>query len=180
MRRRIAAWPAAALVAAVTIAACAAPAGDVATVPPASIGPAQTVSPAESLTRVTIEDALRQHDLAMVPAQVPFRPVEGNRLAEAPRSVYQVVLPKDPDGGFLVVYDFTDTDLANQAAHDQATYLASGPGRVQSSLSTVDVIRVVGSTVVLYSWIPDDALDPTTPGIQAALETIGLGVDVPS
>ena len=167
-------------VVAMMAAGCAAPAGEVVTFPPASIGPTRTVSPAVGLTRIAIEDALGEHGLAMVSPQVPFRPVEGNQLAAAPRAVYQVVLPKDPDGGFLVVYELGDTDLANQAAHDQATYLASGPGRVQSSLSTVDVIRVVGSTVVLYSWIPDDARDPASPGIQAALETIGLGVDVPS
>jgi hypothetical protein len=164
----------------VIAAGCAAPEGEVATFPPASIGPDRTVSPAVNLTRVAIEDALREHSLSMVPAQVGFRPAEGQRLADAPRAVYQVVLPADPGGGFLVVYELADSDLANQAAHDQASYLATGPGRVQSSLSSVDVIRVVGSTVVLYSWIPDDARDPATPGIQAALETIGLGVDIPS
>jgi hypothetical protein len=38
----------------------------------------------------------------------------------------------------------------------------------------------VGSTVLLYSWIPDEANDPSAPDIQAALETLGLKVDVPS
>jgi hypothetical protein len=34
--------------------------------------------------------------------------------------------------------------------------------------------------VVLYSWVPEGAEDPLQPDIQAALETLGTGVPVPS
>ena len=169
-----------AIAAAVILAGCAASDGPVATFPAASIGPDRTVSPAVNLTRASLEQALRDHGLSLANAQVPFRPAEAPRLTDAPRAVYQVVLPNDPAGGFVVVYELPNTDLANQAAQEQAQYLATGPGRVQSSLETVDVIRVVGSTVILYSWIPGEARDPTAAGIQPALETLGLGVQVPS
>ena len=169
-----------ALAAATALAVCAASEDSTVTFPPASIGPDRTVSPAVSLTRSSLEIALRDRGLSMTDAQVPFRPAESPRLTDAPRAVYQVVLPKDPAGGYLVVYEFPDPDLANQAAQEQAQYLATGPGRVQSSLEAVDVIRVVGSTVILYEWIPGEAKDPTAAGIQPALETLGLGIPVPS
>jgi hypothetical protein len=169
-----------ALAAAGVVGACAASEGPITTVPPASVGPARTVSPAVALTRGDLGRVLGERSLNLVDAQVPFRPAEAVTLTDAPRAVYQVVLPEDPGSGFIVVYELLDPQAATEAAREQATYLASGPGRVQSSLSTVDVIRVVGSTVVLYSWIPDEARDPRAPEIQAALETLGLGIDVPS
>jgi hypothetical protein len=162
------------------LAGCATTDGPVATFPPVSVGPDRTVTPAVNLTRSTLVTALAPDGLALTDAQVPFRPPESQRLTDAPRAVYQVVLPNAPDAGFIVVYELADPDHANQAANEQAQYLASGPGRVQSSLESVDVIRVVGNTVVLYSWIPGAARDPKEPSIQGALETVGLGVDVPS
>ena len=40
-------------------------------------------------------------------------------LAAAPRAVYQVILPKDPTKGFIVVYEFPDPDRAAAAATEQ-------------------------------------------------------------
>ena len=42
----------------------------------------------------------------------------------------------------------------------------AGPGRVQTPQGTVSVIRQVGSTVVMYQWLPGAAQDPSAPGIQ--------------
>lgn len=162
------------------LAGCAASEAPAVTFPPASVGPDRTVSPAVALTRVALEQALRDRGLALVDVRVPFRPVEGPHLADIPRAVHQAVLPTDPDGGYLVVYEFPDGDRANQAAQTQAAYLASGPGRVQSSLEAEDIIRIVGTTMILYTWIPGEARDPQAPAIKAALETLGYGVDVPS
>lgn len=168
------------LVLAVLVAACAGAPGPATTMIPASIGPSRTVSPAVALTRGDLERALGERGLALQDVQTPFRPPEGTQLSVAPRAVYQVVLPQDPDGGFLVVYELADPDRAQGAAEEQATYLGTGYGRVQSSLDAVDVIRVVGSTVILYTWVPGTSPDPKAPEIQAALETLGLGVAVPS
>lgn len=168
------------LTAAVAVAACAASDGPVATFPQVSIGPDRTVSPAVALTRGDLARALGGQRITMQDAQVPFRPPESPSLTIAPRAVYQAVLPADPNGGFIVVYEFSDPDRADQAAKEQAAYLATGPGRVQSSLDQVDIVRVDGSTVVLYSWIPNAAQDPQAPDVQRALETLGYGVPVPS
>ena len=78
------------------------------------------------------------------------------------------------------MYEFPDPTTAAEAAADQAAYLATGPARVQSPFGTRHVIRLVGSTVVLYSWVPEGATDERQPAIQAALETLGIGVPVPS
>ncbi len=169
-----------ALAAAALVGACAASDEPIVTVPPASVGPERTVSPAVALTRSDLVRVLGERSLNLVDAQVPFRPAEAPTLTDAPRAVYQVILPEDPDGGFIVVYELLDPPTATDAAREQATYLASGPGRVQSALQTVDIIRVVGSTVVLYSWIPETSSDPREPEIQPALETLGLGIPIPS
>ena len=113
-------------------------------------------------------------------SQAAVRPAEAPLLGAAPRAVYQVLLPKDPTRGFIVVYEFADPARAAAAATEQQAYLATGPGRVQRPQGTVTVIRQVGSTVVLYTWLPGASQDPSAAGIQAALETLGTGYPVPN
>jgi len=60
----------------------------------------------------------------------------------------------------------------------QQAYLGTGPGRVQTPQGTVTLIRQVGSTVVLYDWLPAAAQDPSAAGIQTALEGLGVGFPV--
>jgi hypothetical protein len=174
--------PAVALAAITAVGAgCAADdAGPVATFPPGSLGPTETVSSAVALTRAELVRVLGTQRLVLADAEVPFRPVEGPRFTAAPRAVFQVVLPDDPDEGFIVVYEFPDAGAAASAAAEQAAYLASGPGRIQSAEGTRHVLRQVGSTVVFYSWVPAGATDAQAPGIGAALATLGVAVDIPS
>ena len=60
-----------------------------------------------------------------------------------------------------------------------AAFLGTGPGRVQVPQGTVHVIRQVGSDLVYYRWLPGAIVDPDTPRIQQALETLGVAVAVP-
>jgi hypothetical protein len=146
--------------------------------PVASIGPAMTVSPAVDQTRAALVQVLGTNDLQLSDTQTPVRMAESPLLTTAPRAVYQVVLPKDPDKGYIVVYEFPDPGRAAAAATEQQGYLGSGPGRVQTPQGTVSVIRQVGSTVVMYQWLPAAANDPSAAGIQTALETLGVGYPV--
>ncbi|MEP6639055.1 MAG: hypothetical protein ABJC39_06865 [Chloroflexota bacterium] len=148
------------------------------TFPVASVGPGTTVSPAVSQTRVELVRTLGQYNLVLSDTQVPVRPPEAALLAAAPRAVYQVILPKDPGRGFIVVYEFQDPDRAAAAATQQQAYLATGPARVQTPPGTVSIIRQVGSTVVFYDWLPAAAQDPSAAAIQSALETLGVGYPV--
>ena len=91
-----------------------------------------------------------------------------------------MILPKAPLEGFIVVYEFADPTTAATAAAAQAAYLATGPAKVQSPFGARHIIRLVGSTVVQYTWVPEGAEDPLQPDIQTALETLGTGVQVPS
>jgi hypothetical protein len=154
-----------------------APSVPIAGVPDASTGPGP-VSPAVAQTRGELVRALGAQNLVLADSQAPVRPAESPLLTAAPRAVYQVQLPKDPDKGFIVVYEFQDADHAAVAAAEEQAYLATGPGRVQRPQGTISVIRALGPTVVFYDWLPGAAQDPSAPGIQQALETIGVGYPV--
>lgn len=162
---------------AVSAAACGTDSGPVTV--PASIGPDRTVSPVVVGTRADIARALGERSIILADMESPVRPAEGPVLSFAPRAVFQAQLPADPEAGIIVVYELADPAAAASAAADQATYLASGPGRVQYPDPARHVIRVVGSTVIFYTWIPESAEDPLTPEVAAALATLGTGVDVP-
>lgn len=146
---------------------------------PASIGPDRTVSPVVAGTRADIARALGERSIILADMESPVRPAEGPILSFAPRAVFQAQLPADPDAGIIVVYELADPGAAAAAAADQAAYLSSGPGRVQYPDPARHVIRVVGNTVIFYTWIPEASEDPSTPEVAAALATLGAGVDVP-
>ena len=161
-----------------TLAACAAAESSVPSLPVQTVGPARTVSPAVNLTRAELVRVLAVGNLLLTDTQAPVRPAESALLANAPRAVFQVTLPADPTRGYVVVYEFSDSSRAAQAAAEEQQYLASGPGRVQTPEGTIHVLRQVGPTVVLYDWLPGAARDPSAPKVQAALETLGVGFPV--
>ena len=165
---------------ALTVAACATTEVVGQTFSAPSIGPGMTVTPAVNGTRAEIVRALGDQQLVLTDSQSPVRPAEAPLLAAAPRAVYQVILPQDPDKGYILVYEFPDPTRAAAAATEQQAWLATGPGRVQRPQGTVTIIRQVGSTVVYYDWLPGASQDPSAAGIQTALETLGTGFPVPN
>jgi hypothetical protein len=164
------------------VGACSGESGSVAPPPPpqATEGPTRTVGPVVAQTRGQLVRALGTRNLVLQDSQAPFRPPEDARFTTTPRALYQVILPTAPREGFIVVYEFADPTAAAEAAAAQAAYLATGPARVQSAVGARHIIRLVGPTVVMYSWVPAGVEDPLQPDIQAALETLGTGVPVPS
>ncbi|MEX2184385.1 MAG: hypothetical protein WEC14_08045 [Chloroflexota bacterium] len=170
-----------AMVGAVAVAGgCAGEGGTIVTYPPASARPPVADSPAVASTRAELVRVLGDQNLVLADAQVPFRPAEGPALAGSPRAVYQVILPDDPGKGYIVVYELRDPPTAVAAGADQASYLGTGPGRVQMPIGARHVLRQVGSTIVLYSWVPDGSTDARADGIPLALETLGIPITVPS
>lgn len=160
------------------LAACGTTSESVASVPIATARPAMTVSPAVNQTRAELVRVLSAANLVLADTQVPVRPAEAPLLVTAPRAVFQVTLPADPTRGYIVVYEFADSTRAAEAAAEEQRYLSSGPGRVQTPEGTVHVLRQVGTTVVLYAWLPGAARDPSAPEIQRALETLGVGYPI--
>jgi hypothetical protein len=150
------------------------------TVRPTAGGPARSPSegqPADA-TRDALFEALGDLNLIVAETAIPYRPAEAEALARAPRTVYQVTLPEEPDRGFIVVYRFGGTVAAAAAAEDQRTYLRSGPGRVQNPLGTEHVIRQLGPTVIYYHWLPAASVDPAAPRIAEALQKLGTSFEV--
>jgi hypothetical protein len=144
-------------------------------VPPATVGPAASVSAAVVQTRTAIAQALAPYGLQLEDATQPFRPAESPRLAAAPRAVYHVMLPDDPNGGYIVVYEFRDAASAVDAGNELAGYLGGGAGRIQFPLDAEHAIRQVNTTLIFYTWAPSTSPDPGSPQVAQALATLGIG-----
>jgi hypothetical protein len=149
-----------------------------ATFPPAG-ATTGTAGGAAAVTRAEVVRALAAQGLQVEDATRPFRPAEAPAVATAPRIVVRAILADDPDHGLIVVYELSSPQAASAAAAEQATYIASGVGRVQFPNDARFVLRVVGSTVVFFSWSPAGSPDPRTAAIATALETLGLAVTIP-
>jgi hypothetical protein len=147
----------------------------------ASAGPDATVTAAVSQTRGAIAAALATGGVGVQLGDTtrPYRPAESGRLRDAPRAVYQVLLPDQPDAGFIVVYEFPDSASAVDAGNEEAGYLGTGPARVQFPPGAQHVLQAVGTTLVLYTWLPSASSDPTAGKVADALKAIGVGFDVP-
>lgn len=164
-------------VAVVITSACAGP--NHATFPPLGSTPGPAGDTTAAVTHQVI-GALAAVGLQAAVTDRAFRPPEGPLLAAAPRTVIQVALPDDPAHGFIVVYSLRDPQAALAAATDMAAYISTGPGGIQFVHESHFVIRVVGSTVVFYSWSPGNAPDARTHLIEDALSTVGESVAVPA
>jgi hypothetical protein len=51
---------------------------------------------------------------------------------------------------------------------------------VQFPTGTQHVLRALGPTLILFSWLPAASTNATTQSVAAALATIGVGFTVPS
>ena len=91
----------------------------------------------------------------------------------------QAILPDDPGHGYVSIYEFPDEASAASAGQEQATYVASGPGRVQFTADTRFVLRQLGQTLIFFTWSPGSASDADFTDIQQALEGVGRGIAIP-
>jgi hypothetical protein len=168
--------------AATTLAGCGlGAAGSAPSVAIASVAP-PTVSGAVAQTRGAIAAALAAAGVAapLADATRPYRPAESARLRSAPRAVYQVLLPDQPDAGYIVVYEFPDTASAVAAGNEEAGYLGTGPAKVQFPREAQHVLQAIGTTLLIYSWVPAASPDPTAGNVADALRRLGTGFSVPS
>lgn len=146
---------------------------------PQSVGPPAAVSAAVAQTRREVAAALGPASLQLRDATQPFRPSESARLVAAPRAVYQVVLPEDPDGGHIVVYEFRDSAEAVNAGNELAGYIGTGAGRVQFPSDARHTIRQLGTTLIFYTWAPSTSPGENPARIAEALATLGIGFAPP-
>jgi len=139
----------------------------------------QSVSQTIELTRGAVETALRRLELGLIVPTVPFRPAESTALIDVPRGVYQAVLANDPDAGFVAIYEFPDPAAAFEAGRAQAGWLGSGPGAIQNPSGTSHVLRLIGNTLILYTYRPDGPAGARAADVATALESIGQGIAIP-
>ena len=157
--------------------------GEPASLPVPSVGPVTPVTGAVDQTRGVIATALTSISstrIQFADATRPYRPPESGRLRDAPRAVYQVLVPDRPDSGFIVVYEFADAAAAVDAGNEEAGFLGTGPARVNFPRDAQHVLRQVGSTLILYSWSPSDTTDPTLGVVAGVLGALGIGFTVPN
>jgi hypothetical protein len=157
--------------------------GRPASFPAPSVGPAAGVTGAVDQTRGVIANALASISSVAVQFGVatrPYRPPESSRLRDAPRAVFQVILPDQPDAGFVVIYEFPDAAAAVDAGNEEAGFLGTGPARVNFPRDAQHVLRQIGPTLVLYTWSPSASTDRTDDVVAGVLSTLGIGFTVPN
>lgn len=141
-------------------------------------------SPANATPPPTGAAAQRTHDLvqasleaAAFQVQDPltqFRPGESAALYAVPRRLLQVVLPSDPQGGYVVIYELPSANDADSVGRDFVRYLASGTGAIQYPRDAQFVIRRMGQTLVFFPWSPSVSPDPSVARLAATIESIGV------
>jgi hypothetical protein len=130
-------------------------------------------------TQVQLDGALRARGLVVQATELTVRPGEPPSFAGVPRTAFRAILPDDPAGGLIVVYELADPAAAATAAAELAAHVTGGPGRVQYPPDTRHVLRQVGATVVFFPWSPASSADPRTADVAAAVATVGTEVPIP-
>ncbi|HLX33896.1 MAG TPA: hypothetical protein VKR30_01490 [Candidatus Limnocylindrales bacterium] len=180
MRARPSARPTAPLLVAIVgamivSAGCVAQGG--ATFPPAGTTPAPAGG-ATAGAQAQVQSVLAVEGIQLQDAKSPYRPPEGAIFASTARTVVQAVLPQDPDHGYIVLYAFGTPQEALAGAQDEASYIASGPGKVQFVPGTQFTLRVLGNIAIFFPWSPDSP-DPSMASVSLALSQVGDEVPIP-
>jgi hypothetical protein len=140
-------------------------AGVNATVPPTGA--------AAQMTHDRVQVALEAASFQVRDPQTVFRSAESAALIAVPRRLIQAVLPSDPTGGYVVIYEFADNNAADAAGRDFARYLQSGTGAIQYPADEQFVLRRMGTTLIFFPWSPSVSPDPEVARMAAALEALG-------
>jgi hypothetical protein len=142
-------------------------------------GPSPTIPPTGQAAQRTWDQAaaaLQAQGFQVQAPQTPYRPGEIASLVDVPRKLLQVVLPSDPQGGYVVVYELPTNNDADRVGREFAQYLGSGPGAVQYPRDAQFVLQRVGSTLVFFPWSAEANPDPRLPQLAAALQALGTPV----
>jgi hypothetical protein len=138
-----------------------------------------TIAPtgqASEVTRALVVKALQDAAFQVQDPQTEYRPGESPDLVDVPRRLVQAILPEEPQGGYVVVYELPSANEADRVGRDFRAYLGSGPGAIQYPRDTQFVIRRVGQTLVFFPWSAEASPDARVAEMAAALETVGTDV----
>jgi hypothetical protein len=136
-----------------------------ATIPPTGAAAARTYD--------LVAKALSDASFQVTDPRSPYRPGESPELIDVPRRLLQVVLPSDPTGGYIVIYELPSNNEADRVGRDFTAYLAGGTGAIQYPSDAQFVIRRAGQTLVFFAWSPSVSPDPRVAELAGVLATIG-------
>ena len=142
---------------------------------PAPSGPLPTalasLTPAIAGTRAALDAALRAGaQVGLEDALEGYRPAEPPVFVFAPRGVFKVRLPNDPNRLYVVVYAFPNAAAAAEAGRQAAAFYAGGPALVQFPADTRFALSQVGEVLVFTAWSPASTSDQAT--AQGAFDVI--------
>lgn len=138
-----------------------------------------TIAPtgqAAEVTRALVVKALQDAAFQVQDPQTVYRPGESPDLVNVPRRLVQAILPEEPQGGYVLVYELPSANEADRVGRDFRAYLGSGPGAIQYPRDTQFVLRRVGQTLVFFPWSAEASPDARVAEMAAALETVGTEV----
>jgi hypothetical protein len=142
-------------------------------------GPAPTVPPAgqaSEVTRALVVAALEDASFQVQEPRTQYRPGESPELIGVPRRLVQAVLPEDPAGGYVVIYELPSANEADRVGGELLAYLGGGTGAIQYPRDTRFVVQRVGRTLVFFPWSAEASPDAPLAELAAALETVGTPV----
>jgi hypothetical protein len=142
-------------------------------------GATPTIPPTGAAAQRTADLVTSTLAAASFQVQVPqtsYRPGESPSLVDVPRQLLQVVLPSDPTGGYIVIYELPSSADATSVGRDFAAYLASGTGAIQYPRDARFVLRQVDRTLVFFPWSPSVSPDPEVARLADTLSTVGTAV----
>ena len=141
--------------------------------PPPTMG---VTGQASEATHAQVVAALGAASIQSRDPQTPYRPAESPALVNVPRRLVQAILPDEPGGGYVVIYELPSPGQAASVGRDFLHYLGSGTGQVQYPRDTQFVLRQLGPTLVFYPWSPQASTDQRAGDVAAALGTVGTAV----
>lgn len=138
-----------------------------------------TIAPTGKATEVTsalVVKALQDAAFQVQEPKVGYRPGESPDLVSVPRRLVQAILPEEPLGGYVVIYELPSAGEADRVGRELRTYLGGGTGAIQFPRDSQFVIRRVGQTLVFFPWSAEASPDARVAEMAAALETVGTEV----
>jgi hypothetical protein len=128
------------------------------------------------VTHAQVVAALGAASIQSRDPQTAYRPAESPDLINVPRRLVQAILPDEPDGGYVVIYELPSSGQAETVGREFLHYLGSGTGQVQYPRDTQFVLQQLGPTLVFYNWSPEASTDARAGDVATALGTVGTAV----
>lgn len=141
--------------------------------------PPPTMAPTGQAAQRTWDQVAAALQAASFQVQDPvteYRPGESPALLDVPRRLLQVLLPSEPGGGYVVIYELPTNGDAERVGRDFASYLASGTGAIQYPRDTRFVLQRAGATIIFFPWSAEANPDPRLAELAAALQTVGVSL----